>query len=87
MAIKEDSAQSELPGAPNCVSSSVSNNGSSGPSSECPSGEETLLATAGYDHTIKLWGLHTALCLKTLQHPDSVNLFKHLDVGRRRFNI
>lgn len=33
---------------------------------------ETVLATAGYDHTIKLWHIHTALCVKTFQHPDSV---------------
>jgi G protein beta subunit-like protein len=32
---------------------------------------ETLLVTAGYDHTIKLWHVHTALCVKTFQHPDS----------------
>ncbi|ODM97220.1 Target of rapamycin complex subunit lst8 [Orchesella cincta] len=32
---------------------------------------ETVLATAGYDHTIKLWQIHTALCVKTFQHPDS----------------
>lgn len=33
---------------------------------------ETVLATAGYDHTVKLWNISTALCVKTFQHPDSV---------------
>jgi WD40 repeat protein len=32
---------------------------------------EVILATAGYDHTIKFWQAHTGTCLLTLQHPDS----------------
>jgi G protein beta subunit-like protein len=32
---------------------------------------DTILATAGYDHTIKLWQINSALCIKTFQHPDS----------------
>lgn len=39
---------------------------------------ETVLATAGYDHTIKLWHIHTALCVKTFQHPDSVRARNYL---------
>ena len=30
-----------------------------------------LLATAGYDHTIRFWEASTGVCNKTLQHPDS----------------
>lgn len=33
---------------------------------------EPLLATGGYDHTIKLWQPYTGLCQRTLQHTDSV---------------
>ncbi len=32
---------------------------------------EVILATAGYDHTIKFWQAHTGACVLTLQHPDS----------------
>ena len=32
-----------------------------------------MFATGGYDHTIKLWQTHTGICMKTLQHPDSVS--------------
>ena len=30
-----------------------------------------LLATAGYDHTIRLWEAPSGICYKTMQHPDS----------------
>jgi len=30
-----------------------------------------ILATAGYDHTIRFWEAPTGVCYKTLQHPDS----------------
>lgn len=32
---------------------------------------EVVLATSGYDHTIKLWQAHTGQCLKSLQHNES----------------
>jgi WD40 repeat protein len=32
---------------------------------------QVLLATAGYDHTIKFWEAPSGLCQKTLQHPES----------------
>jgi len=35
------------------------------------SGQSVLLATAGYDHTIRFWEAPTGVCYKTLQHPDS----------------
>jgi len=33
--------------------------------------DEIILATAGYDHTIKFWAAHTGVCTRTHQHPDS----------------
>ena len=30
-----------------------------------------LLATAGYDHTIRFWEAPSGICYKTMQHPDS----------------
>lgn len=33
--------------------------------------DEVILATAGYDHSIKFWQAHTGQCVLTLQHPDS----------------
>ncbi len=32
---------------------------------------QVLLATAGYDHTIKFWEAPSGTCLQTLQHPES----------------
>ena len=32
---------------------------------------QIILATAGYDHTIKFWAADTGVCTRTLQHPDS----------------
>jgi len=32
---------------------------------------EPILATGGYDHTIKIWSPHSATSVKTLQHSDS----------------
>lgn len=34
---------------------------------------EVVLATAGYDHTIRFWEALSGVCLRTIQHPDSVN--------------
>jgi len=36
-----------------------------------PPVEEVVLATAGYDHTIRFWQAHTGQCVRTLQHSDS----------------
>lgn len=30
-----------------------------------------VLATAGYDHTIRFWEATSGICYRTLQHPDS----------------
>lgn len=33
--------------------------------------DPVILATAGYDHTIRFWQAHSGLCHRTVQHPDS----------------
>ncbi|XP_077979424.1 target of rapamycin complex subunit lst8-like [Glandiceps talaboti] len=33
--------------------------------------DPVILATAGYDHTIRFWQAHSGICHRTLQHPDS----------------
>ncbi|KAI0208379.1 Target of rapamycin complex subunit lst8 [Lamellibrachia satsuma] len=35
------------------------------------SGDPVILATAGYDHTIRFWQAHSGICHRTVQHPDS----------------
>lgn len=32
---------------------------------------EPILATGGYDHTIKIWVPHSGTAIRTLQHSDS----------------
>ena len=39
--------------------------------------EPILLATGGYDHTIRLWQATSGVCLKTIQHPDSVSFISN----------
>lgn len=34
-------------------------------------GDPVILATAGYDHTIRFWQAHSGICYRTVQHPDS----------------
>ncbi|XP_037919883.1 protein LST8 homolog [Hermetia illucens] len=36
-----------------------------------PAGDQLILATGGYDHTIKLWQAHTGNCIRTMQHEES----------------
>ena len=33
--------------------------------------DSVILATGGYDHTIKFWAASTGAATRTLQHPDS----------------
>ncbi|CAH1794585.1 unnamed protein product, partial [Owenia fusiformis] len=33
--------------------------------------DPVILATAGYDHTIRFWQAHSGICKRTVQHPDS----------------
>ena len=50
----------------------ISSNATSNPNSvNASDGDEVILATAGYDHTIKFWQAHTGQCIRTLQHADS----------------
>ncbi len=34
---------------------------------------DVVLATAGYDHTIRFWEALSGACIRTIQNPDSVN--------------
>lgn len=38
--------------------------------------EQLILVTGGYDHTIKIWEAVGGSCIRTVQHPESVN--KHI---------
>lgn len=35
--------------------------------------DQVILATGGYDHTIKLWQVNSGICKYTAQHTDSVS--------------
>lgn len=37
--------------------------------------DPVILATAGYDHTIRFWQAHSGMCHRTVQHPDSVSFY------------
>lgn len=45
-------------------------------STNAAAGEQVIFVTGGYDHTIKLWQAHSGVCLRTMQHPDSVSRSK-----------
>lgn len=34
-------------------------------------GDQLILATGGYDHTIKLWQAHTGNCIRTLRFVET----------------
>lgn len=36
---------------------------------------KAILATGGYDHTVKLWQAHSGVCYWTGQHADSVSFY------------
>lgn len=40
---------------------------------------QIILATGGYDHTIKLWRAETKDCIKSMQHADSVSIINSLN--------
>uniref|UniRef100_A0A4W4F1J2 Target of rapamycin complex subunit lst8 n=1 Tax=Electrophorus electricus TaxID=8005 RepID=A0A4W4F1J2_ELEEL len=33
--------------------------------------DPVILATAGYDHTVRFWQAHSGICTRTVQHQDS----------------
>lgn len=35
--------------------------------------DQVILATGGYDHSIRFWSAFNGQCTKTAQHPDSVS--------------
>ena len=35
------------------------------------SGDQVILATGGYDHSIKFWQAHSGVCTRTVTHPES----------------
>jgi hypothetical protein len=37
-----------------------------------------VLATAGYDHSIRFWEATSGICYRTLQYPDSQVSYVHL---------
>lgn len=40
------------------------------------SNSEVIVATGGYDHTVKLWHAKTGVCQRTFQHAGSVSFIK-----------
>lgn len=36
-------------------------------------GEQVILATAGYDHSIRFWQAHNGVCHRTVPHTDSIS--------------
>lgn len=48
---------------------------------------QIILATGGYDHTIKLWRAETKDCIKSMQHPDSVSTLHPNSITRNLFCI
>lgn len=37
--------------------------------------DPVILATAGYDHTVRFWQAHSGICTRTVQHQDSVSFY------------
>ena len=64
VAIKGSNGEEAVDGIVNPSNNSACNTNTS-------DGDEVILATAGYDHTIKFWQAHTGQCIRTLQHADS----------------
>ena len=42
-------------------------------------GDPVILATAGYDHTVRFWQAHSGICYRTVQHQDSVSFAPYTD--------
>lgn len=37
-------------------------------------GDQLILVSGGYDHTIKIWEAGSGVCIRTVQHPESVRI-------------
>ncbi|NXX81116.1 LST8 protein, partial [Urocolius indicus] len=44
--------------------------------------DPVILATAGYDHTVRFWQAHSGICTRTVQHQDSVSFTRRVGTGR-----
>ncbi len=58
----------------------------SSPSVQVPT-DDVILVTAGYDHSIRIWQACSGVCLRTMQHPDSVSVWVHFLVFPLLFKI
>ncbi|NWS77802.1 LST8 protein, partial [Crotophaga sulcirostris] len=47
--------------------------------------DPVILATAGYDHTVRFWQAHSGICTRTVQHQDSVSSSAGTGGGRRGY--
>ena len=36
-------------------------------------GDQVILATAGYDHSIRFWQAHNGVCHRTVPHTESIS--------------
>lgn len=48
--------------------------------------QQLILATGGYDHTIKVWQAHTGNCIKTMRFVETsvgINRYVHFPVNER----
>jgi WD40 repeat protein len=45
-------------------------------------GEQVILATAGYDHSIRFWQAHNGVCHRTVPHTDSISFWRNRRVYR-----
>lgn len=48
--------------------------------------DPVILATAGYDHTVRFWQAHSGICTRTVQHQDSVS-FSNLSKKKKKVQV
>ncbi|NXF68558.1 LST8 protein, partial [Ciccaba nigrolineata] len=49
--------------------------------------DPVILATAGYDHTVRFWQAHSGICTRTVQHQDSVSFTAAPGLGGRAVDV
>ncbi|KAF6271604.1 MTOR associated protein, LST8-like protein [Rhinolophus ferrumequinum] len=49
--------------------------------------DPVILATAGYDHTVRFWQAHSGICTRTVQHQDSSEQVNALEITPDRSMI